>query len=192
VGRNAPEEQRTDRSLKEALMKKAITISLAVLTLLYWSCSREEEWLAFNSHEGGFIIEAPGILNEQGASMETMIGPVKFTAHVLEHDKVLYMVGYSDWPDSIIEQKPGGELLDFAIEGAIANLKGTVTRKTAITLGKYAGRELMVDQVTMNQEHTIRVYLVGNRMYQLSVVIPKRDEFKRRRVRFLDGFKLLD
>lgn len=173
-------------------MKKAGAVFLVAIIFICLSCKREEDWLAFSSHEGGFMIEAPGILSEQIASMETMIGPIKFTAYVLEKDMVLYMVGYSDWPDSIVEKKPGGDLLDFAIEGAVANLKGNVIRKASISLGKYMGRELIIDQPIMNQEHTIRLYLVGCRMYQLSVVIPKRDEFKWNRSRFLDGFQLLN
>lgn len=163
---------------------------MVVFTVACLSCAREADWCTFSSPEGGFSVEAPGVLEKKVAMMETMIGPVSFTAYVLEEDRILYMAGYCDWPDSLVERKAAGDLLTFAIEGAINNLKGKVTRNTEIAMGTSPGRELIVDLVTMNQEHTIRVYLVGNRMYQLSVVIPKRDEFKQHRSRFLGSFRL--
>jgi hypothetical protein len=191
LGAGTAEKQGAEGSLKEDRMKLIVSVLLVALALACLSCSREVDWLAFSSHEGGFMVEAPGILTERIASIQTMMGPVQFTTYVLEKDKVLYMVGYSDWPDSLVE-KGADELLDFAIQGAISNLKGRILRNTSIALGKYQGRELIVDQPTKNQEHAIRVYLVGSRMYQLSVVIPKRDEFKENRTRFLDGFRLLN
>lgn len=172
-------------------MKLMVSVFLVLIIMVCLNCNREAEWRAFRAHEGGFAVEAPGVLEEQIATMGTMIGSIQFTAYVLEKDRTMYMVGYSDWPDTLVEKKPADELLDFAIEGAITSLKGKVTRNTTITLGKYQGRELVVDQVTMNQEHTIRVYLVGSRMYQLSVLIPKREEFNQNKGRFLNSFQLL-
>ena len=172
-------------------MRSKVSLFLVFIIIVCLSCNREAEWLAFRAPEGGFAVEAPGVLEEQVATMGTMMGSIQFTAYVLEKDRTIYMAGYSDWPDTIVEKKHADELLDFAIEGAITTLKGKVTRNTPITLGKHKGRELVVDQVTMNQEHTIRIYLVGNRMYQLSVLIPKREEFNQKKDRFLDSFQLL-
>ncbi len=171
-------------------MRRFLCVFLAFIAFMYLSCGQEEAWFSFSSHEGGFFIEAPGVMDEHIATMETMIGPIQFTTYVLEREKVLYMVGYSDWPDTLVEKNPDG-LLDFAIEGAVTSIKGKMLRNAPIVLGSHNGRELIVDMVSMNQEHTIRIYLVENRMYQLSVLIPKRDEFKAQRTRFLNSFRLL-
>lgn len=172
-------------------MKRLVLIFLASMALICLSCGQEEEWLSFSSHEGGFSIEAPGVLEEHIATMKTMVGPIQYTTYMLDKDRVLYMVGYSDWPDTLVA-RGADELLEVAIEGAVQSIKGKTIQNTHITLGRYQGRELIVDMASMNQEHSIRIYLVGNRMYQLSVVIPKRDEFKQKRAEFFDSFQLLD
>jgi hypothetical protein len=172
-------------------MKKILSAVLALPLVLLSCCTREADWLSFSTYEGGFTIEAPDVLEEQIAAMNTLMGSLQFNAYVVEKDMVVYMVGYCDYPDTVIKAGSPDRLLDFAIEGAISSLKGKVIHKVPINLGEYYGRELVIDQVTTNQEHTIRIYLVGNRMYQLSVVIPKRDEYKQNRERFLGAFKLL-
>ena len=171
-------------------MKIATRIFLLLLMCII-GCKRSD-WITFRSHEGGFSIQSPSVLNQQIVSMESFIGPIEFTLFMLEEEKFVYLVGYSDYPDSIIFGKTAKELLKYAASGAIANLKGTLLKESPISLGKNPGWQVSIKEEQTNREYQIHLYLVGNRLYQLTTLAPQKAPFQQNAKRLVDSFTLLD
>jgi hypothetical protein len=170
-------------------MKKMVAV--VILALLTLSGCNDSDWLSFSTYEGGFSIEAPDNFQEKNIVVKSVIGPLKFKIYLLEMEQAVYLVGYSDYPDSIIEVKTPDELLQFATEGAIKNLKGEVKKDTEISLGKHPGREVVIVIPKVENEHRLRLYLVGKRLYQLSVFIPEGQVVEADPERFFNSFRLL-
>ena len=152
-------------------MKKTIYIFIFFLLMLM-GC-KDSDWLSFSTYEGGFSIESPDNFTKKVIVVKSVIGPLKFKVYLLEMDRIVYLVGYSDYPDSVVQAKTPDELLGYAGEEAIRNLKGNVMRESKISLGKHPGREVIIEIPGVNNEHRLRLFLVGTRLYQLSVLTPK-------------------
>lgn len=171
-------------------MKK--TILIFIFFLLVLAGCVESDWLSFSTYEGGFSIEAPDNFMEKEIVVESIIGPLKFKIYLLELDRIVYLVGFSDYPDSIFQVKTPDELLDYAGEEAIKNLKGNVLSESKLSLGKHPGRELVIGFPEQETEQRLRLYLVGSRLYQLTVLTPKFLLEQSEPDRFFNSFRLLN
>jgi hypothetical protein len=172
-------------------MKQKILPVIIFTLLLCVECSNDRDWQEFKSYEGGFSVETPGVLRMQAVTMETLMGPIDHTVYTCEEDRVVYMVQYAEYPDSILGGKEPHELLNTALEGAKETVEGEIMKEKAVALGRYRGVEVVIRQTDKGIEHHMRVYVVGNRLYQLAVRIPLRREFEPLPERFFNSFHLL-
>lgn len=118
------------------------------------------------------------------------IGGTEFTGYASESANGTCSVSYADLPI------PGGEpaeklqeRLDAARQTAIADAKGTFTGTKEITLGdRRPGQEFAA---TIDDKHLRgRVYLIGNRLYQVTVQGDEAFAGSKEAAAFLSSFKL--
>ncbi len=101
---------------------------------------------------------------------------------------------YHDLHVPMNNNKTRNNTLDGAVRGAQARLIGKLISVKAIKhLNKYPGREFVfvVSQGDSILRFSCRVFLVGQRLYQLNVVMMDNAFDERMANKFLDSFKLV-
>ena len=181
-------------------MKKTAILSIASLLLLaLWmaGCSPapKPKPKEFRSEAGRFSVMTPVALTERTLSVDTAAAG-KSTYYVFQGkqgDKE-YAVSYGDIPEGIVQKSDLQTLLDGARNGMVSNINGKLIFETKIALEGNPGRQLVIDVMGKNgQEMTVkaRIFLVGNRLYQIMWVAPKGKASILDLDAFLQSFRLL-
>jgi hypothetical protein len=128
----------------------------------------------FTSKEGKFTITLPDKPTEK--TIKSDLGNQKIDTHLFMvpgKDRA-FIVSYTDYPkDKIGDDKD--KFVSGVVERNVAPLKGKVASNEKITLGakKHPGREVRVELADKKQVYRARVYLVGERVYQVVVIGPE-------------------
>jgi hypothetical protein len=165
---------------------------LAVLTALAVPASAQE-WKKFSGDSGRFSVDLPGEPKQQKQEVPTDAGKITLTMYIVEAGNGGYFVALSDFPAALVQAADPEALLTNARDGAVRNVRGKLTGDKAITLGEYKGREIQFEagNATMKIVGQARLYLVGNRLYQL-LVVGQQAEALEQSARFFNSFRLAD
>ncbi|MBN1431094.1 MAG: hypothetical protein JXB07_22180 [Anaerolineae bacterium] len=167
-------------------MKVKLVILLAVAMTIFGCQLSATPPTEFVSDEGKFSVLMPGTPTEE---TQTTTDGTDIHMFSVEDWGDAYLVGYSDFPQDIIEGTDAEMLLDFARDGAAGD--GTILSETSITINGYPGRALEIDSSDDDIVLYANIYLVDNRLYQ--VIVTSGDGTRSAKVsEFLDSFKLLD
>lgn len=84
------------------------------------------------------------------------------------------MASYSDFPTHRMRIDDPQALLDGAANGAVSRVAGSIDREENIQLGESLGKEITFSGRHMGRNFTAhaRIYLVGDRLYQLLCIGP--------------------
>jgi hypothetical protein len=153
--------------------------------------ANQPDWLEFAVPEGGFTILMPGKPDKQTIPVTI---PGEETSMYLYSFKspegAAFIASYSDMKLDLDGENKVKSFLDGVMVGQVkSNEANMLLTERLISLGGYRGREFTIK--TPAGINTCRVYLVGNRVYQIFFVKPDgyRDGEKSG-PRFLDSFKL--
>ena len=168
--------------------------ALAAIILLLTACGGKPEPQEFINQEGNFSIMSPLTLEESSQTVDTAAGPIEIHFFMADDGNSAYMVGYSDYPAEIVELSDPNEMLDGAAQGATANINGTLVSQNNISLDGHPGRELVLTATLEDVDATAkaRIYLVGNRLYQVLALGAEGDISPEDMDAFLQSFKLLE
>ncbi len=164
-------------------------IVVAVLVSCGTASSKE-----FRSQEGKFSVMAPLSLEEGDQTVSTQIGQIVAHLFVGEATDIAYVVSYADYPEEFVTQSNSDLMLDGASNGAVSNVNGKLVIQNVISLQNYPGREIVADVKSPDgTDGTMkgRLYLVGNRLYQVIVIATKGKVEVTKIDSFLNSFKLL-
>lgn len=153
-----------------------IRFSLAFVAFGSVVLAADEKPAPFVSKEGKFSVALPGKPTEKVSKPK--FGDAVIELHVFtapQKDRA-FVVAYSDYPKAAIgadRDKFVGERVD----ANVGNLKGKLLSNEKITLGKakHPGREVRFEITDKKQTYRARVFLVGERVYQVVLLGP--DEF---------------
>jgi len=148
-----------------------------------------DDWKPLTEKEGGFSILFPGTPTENKQETKTPAGTVAVTFFVLEKEGITYVASYSVFPKESVKARSEEKRLDNARDGAVASAKGKLENQRSIKIGKYPGRELMI-QGEKNFVRS-RIFAVENRLYQTMVVGSKQQVSGSQADHFLDSFRLI-
>ena len=142
-------------------------------------------WKQFSSAEGRFAILFPGMPKESAEAVETPGGPVpihKITLRTFAE----YGVIYADYPMQINDPAMANRILDNGAKGAVAEVGAQLLSMTEISLAGQPGRLL---KERMRDGHIMRVkmYLVGQRLYQVAITTPVEEGASPETVRFYEA-----
>ncbi len=148
-----------------------------------------EDWIPITSHEGGFSAKFPVNPVEKESTTPAGIQKRQVVA-VIDQGQLVYSVQYGDGPPpSDIPQT-----LAQAQAGMIEALGGSLVEEAEIHLGNWAGRAF---SFTFNVRagpgiSIVRTYLVGHRVYILSVTGHPDRVNDQDAQRFFESFSLLE
>jgi len=151
-------------------------------------------WSEFSSADGAFSVLMPGTPTEQTQTQDTDLGPIDVHMFTIEQGEVAYLVGYNVFPAAVIEAATPAAILDGARDGQVETVKGTLLSEKEITLGAYPGRDLEIQVEGSDGASSLRsrLFMVGDRLYQLVVAGPKGQSTSPNTIKFLDSFKLVE
>jgi hypothetical protein len=165
-------------------LTKPLQVVLAFTALLPGCGPRLQEYV---SEKGGFRVRMPGE-PEPDPERDLPRGVKKVT---LLQRSGSWSVAWED-----LEATKGGsddQRLNDACDGALKKLKAKEVRPREITLaGKYPGRELVAEWPDGKGITHDRMYLVGNRLYQVVASGPKWWVESSTSKKVLDSFALLE
>jgi hypothetical protein len=161
---------------------------LAVVAVALAACSREETVVNI---DGGFSATFP--VKTQTTSMPVKSGDVEVTMTMVAAEKngASFIVSYVDYPAGTLAQKSLDQAFQDIIDGTVGNVQGALRTASSIALGGTAGREVLIDVPAQNVAVHERIFLVGDRLYQVMYGGPKGTESAKEAMAFLDSFKLL-
>jgi hypothetical protein len=156
------------------------------------TASKAAEWQTLTSQAGRFSILTPATLGEQTKHVGAADGGAElhvFTGYVGATE---YMVSYGDYAST--KRKNDAAVLDRVRDGAIGALNGTLLSETKITIEGHPAREVTFNAVApagTQMTSKMRLFLVGNRLYQAWVSAPRGDLRPSSTDKFLQSLKLL-
>jgi hypothetical protein len=156
------------------------------------------EWKEFSSQEGRFSVLFPSAPKQTTQTMTTKVGNLDARLYTLSSTKEtpfeaqFFAVAYIDYPKDALAKYRTDALLDGAREGAVTFVKGKQLAETRVTQNGVEGREIKI--TAPNKRKTslvvVRLFLVGERLYQVLVVIDESRAESGEIAKFLDSFKL--
>ena len=163
----------------------------------YNNCAGGKCFKAMRNHEGAFDIyknddklEIVGYIQCGGCpggnieyAPEEMI---KNGAEVI-HFATGFIVGYSDYPQEVIDKSNPRKMLDGARDGAVGNVGGELIDEMELAFQDYPGREIEVE-VPGKATIRARLILIDNRLYQVMVISPSVEILEKKGTEFFDSF----
>ena len=156
-------------------------LGLALLLLPACDGSNEDDaatagptanWPWHESEAGRFKVRfpiQPTVDSTTGPGGPGTSPPVMTTAAA---DGVLYRVTFTDFDGDLVRPSRAVAMLNAARDETATQINGTVVDEQTIDLSGHAGRAYRIEAATTNGPIVIdtRIYLVGSRLYQQSVV----------------------
>lgn len=159
----------------------------------------ERAWKEFESTEGGFAVAFPGKPGLKVLTVEALAGPITNHVHGLDIGVAVFAVTYADMPFTVPtgDKEAINRAFDAGNARALSGAGGRIISEEPISLEGYTGRAVFYHDRDGALTHN-RSYIVGNRLYQLTVVSddyrqsPAEDRrfFKGLIDRFFASFKL--
>jgi hypothetical protein len=158
---------------------KKITLAITALllaTMILSACAPSTpDWREFIGPDGDFSVQMPAEPQEQVDEYDTDSG--KITVHMFGTSvgDMDYITAYSDYPEELVAAKGAQGILDDARDGAVTNTKGELVSDEAIEMNGNPGRMLQVGSPDGKGLAQAKLFLVGNRLFQVFVAGPKEN-----------------
>ena len=132
-------------------------------------------WTEFKSDEGRFSVLMPEKPQSQVSTLETGQGRFEHHVFIALHHPLVCMVAYVDIPKKFFVDKNIDGFFDELRDQFIKEADGKLASETPLSMDGHAGREVKVH--IYRGDLRLRMFLVGDRAYVLSVVnMEKADE----------------
>jgi len=154
----------------------------------------QPNWQEYRSQAGRYSILMPDKPKEQTQTVNSAAGSLDMHIASFEDRSGAYLVIYVDYPADMIHSGQEKDVLDGAMQGAVANVDGKLTRQQDFPLGKVPGREVEFDAPAKGAQPAthikVRYFLTNDRLYQVMVVAQQNPGLPTDAQKFLDSFKL--
>lgn len=141
----------------------------------------------YQSQEGRFSVLFPGEPKRILKSVDTPAGKIDLVLYQAGSKKTGFIVGYSDYPQEVIDKSNPRKMLDGARDGAVGNAGGELIDEIELTFQDYPGREIEVE-VPGKATIRARLILIDNRLYQVMVISPSVEILEKKGTEFFDSF----
>jgi hypothetical protein len=162
------------------LRRSSLSLVLILATASSLNAAQGNEWVKLEPAGAGFSIMMPGKAKEE-------VQPsVDFTLHMYDADTAngIYMAGYGDYAPRI-HLDPVGELVANR-DNFLKGLNARLIESKNISLDGHAGLEFTGE--SSDNFFKSRVYLIGNRVYQIAVAIDSSKDDSANINRFFNSF----
>jgi hypothetical protein len=176
-------------------MRRRIVAQL-VLAILAAGCGRQAP-VDYTSPDGRYRVQFTGKPKLQEQTVPTVLGPI--TAKIASTEDwsgTLRRVMYADYPAHPIRFGNKDAILDGACQGMATEGQLLISNKLTIAINGHPGRDVRFESQPVRSGAKIsgraRVYLVGNRLYQVFIA-GRSDRMESESMEeFLNSFALLD
>jgi hypothetical protein len=148
-----------------------------------------------NSAEWKFSATFPCRSEVSSKPVKTDVGNVTLVAYTCANDKQAFFVGIADYPKGTITSST--QSLDGAIHGVAKRVNGTIRSNVPYTFGNLTGLDALIDGpssgAAANASRSVlhaRIFIIGDRLYQVFYQGPAGTEKSSIALRFLDSFAL--
>jgi hypothetical protein len=170
---------------------KLIVAAMLLLSSPSFRNAHEPTWEEFRSDEGGFSVLMPGTPTPNTVTVALPSGlRQSHTFSATDDEMNTYLVAYSDSPRTKSKDVATGALFDKIREGLLIAQEGRLLGEASVSLDGNPGRALTIerrDDVIV----TWRLFVVGERFYQLSAEVRTKETDPHAVSRFLNSFTLL-
>ena len=177
------------------MMSRFLSLPMVALVCTGLGRADDSKVQDFTSKEGKFSVAFPGKPKEATKDADSAAGKLSFTRFTYEDGDTGLLVIYCDYPPKLRKEKGAEKILDDARDGCVEKAKGKLTDEKKRTIGKdkEPGRELLIQLPDEGKPYfRSRMYLVGDRLYQVIVVGPEKYATGKDADAFLDSFKLAE
>jgi hypothetical protein len=165
------------------------TIALAACAAAFVSANAHAESLDAKQWRFTLVFPCQSQLGSQ--VVNTAVGDILLTSYVCGGDNDAYFAAISDYPAGTVTPEKLDLIYAGAVNGQAENTKGTIRTVAPYTLGNTTGREAFIDIAEPKGAIRLRLFLVGDRLYQVMCIEPAGDETGQKCLDFLNSFTLL-
>jgi len=145
---------------------------------------------ALNAVPWGFSVTF-GCQSQLGSqTIKTDAGSVVMTSYSCDTGDMSYFVAIIDYPTGTFTPEKVDNAYAGAVNGEATSAKGTIRSVEPFTLGAVTGRDALIDVAESHQTFHSRLFLVGDRLYQVLFVAPTGQENGKDSLDFLNSFAL--
>ena len=118
---------------------------------------------------------------------------VRLYQSLIKQKDEMYIFGYHDLHFAPTDKKRIEETLDGAVRGSFANVSGKLIGHAKIRYGKYPGRAYVYLYSFKEKIYKVsaRVFLVDDRQFQLSTIMPQDNFDDKMAKKFLESFRIV-
>lgn len=169
-------------------MARVFGLTIVVCTFFLTIGFQVADWLKFKSTEENFMISIP---SEPKQERNNHKGPFGNGHHIysVESNNISYTISYSSFDSPITDSKEVKRILGLSRDMVRMVTNGSVVSDKEIDLEGFPGREVRIEKD--KRLWILRVFIVKERMYQLTTTQPKAKAESSETVKFYESFKLL-
>ena len=176
-------------------MRKSVIILISLLLAFNLAaCNRAPQPRELKSEAGRFSVMTPTPLEEMVQSLETQGDKIELHIFSGQREDTGYFVSYWDYPPGLIHADRMEKMLDASRDGSVAKVSGRLIREGKLTLMGNPGREMVIETGGQTGPEARRLqgrlFIAGDRMYQIMVVTPKDQKSRPESEAFLQSLKL--
>jgi len=128
----------------------------------------------------GFLIDFPEQPAREQQDQESAVGTIPTISYTLEHGGAAYILAVTVFPAGALEKAAPKNVLDGGVAGAVRSMNGELLQQDEVVLSmpdgtSALGREFSVNTKKLYQYRS-RIYLVKNKLLQVSFVSPDTAE----------------
>ena len=168
-------------SYRHAISLSVVASSLAFIT----APARADDVI---SADWGFSAAFPCQAQIKTKPINTDAGNVTMVYYICQNGGSGYYVALGDYPKGFVISPD--ETLASAAQGAAQNVNGTIRSMVPYPIGNIPGRELLVDVTSSSAVAHVRIFVVGDRLYQVGVLGRTGSERSQAWLDFLNSFTL--
>lgn len=168
----------------QALAKRMIEKTIA------GKAQPDVQWTAFMPEDSTFTVLLPGEPSEMIIPTEVPSGVIDVRQYMTTSSYCAFIVGFAD----------SGQIGDSAgVEAVVESVAGTVVRRVGgevVSEVPFAGsdgsgRDITIMLADGDGVYRVRLFVAGERLYQLTAVTPISEYYTSQAVHFLDSFGLI-
>jgi hypothetical protein len=146
---------------------------------------------AVEDNDGHFAANFPSAVRRANRIVDKDIGQIVTFQVYASQGAVAFMVTYSDYPEGYVVKAGAAAFFKDAAKEAAEAAKGTIRGEDNCKLGDVAGLEVVIDGPDRAYVQRMRLYVVGDRLFQVTYIGPPDSEAGKAALDFLDSFRLL-
>jgi len=178
-----------------------ITFILSSLALtLCFGFIQADKWITIESKTYGYKVDFPKKPTEQSQEVDSEAGKLKLNMYIYDaseakdDENLLYMSNCTQHPAINANAFDSSGLAEFytrTVGGVAKGVNGELLSEKKIFLSGHEGREITVGYEENKNTITMRLFVVGNKIFMIQSIAETSKTPNKSSTRFMDSFKIV-